>query len=562
MTPLKVGILMTVTFGLANAGFCSNNATNGTLSFQSPGTSIPILLLSGFSVELECCVKSATPAVSWTINGIPLQGYNESWTVSEQGQVVTTSLAGHYVCKASDEYESMNKTFVITATYWDPDCSQGTVGEVRTGYPPTDVYDVRLYGSIQLTCISVMYCGSISLENKVQWFKYSDDPNADPMYYLYRRAPGYTTDVDSATGDFVNISAWFADAAQKVFVVQTILTIRNVTKNELVDVPDALTVDCQNLTTNACTVASPKMYYQCAILLDDGDDLSQNLYRKFANTRLHASSAPSSPTHNAMAFVLPDDKAWEREGIIFGCLLGVFVLVVASVALVYVKYEWHIRVYVKRLMILTRPKGKDQAQYKYDCYIACAHEDEALVYGVLREQLERDLGYRLCLPERDFAIGAAVPEQIGRFIEQSEFFMAIISPRFWTTDWCALAVDIALRTKVKVIAMFILDDPKTKVNKRADIAKALRAPGCSQIMYRTWKKAKGNDSLALKVQCAMPKIRHRSTDQRRDQIEASRNTMHQQQIYYLPSYESAVAASISESKATFNAHNECYSKEL
>jgi len=52
-----------------------------------------------------------------------------------------------------------------------------------------------------------------------------------------------------------------------------------------------------------------------------------------------------------------DSSDWKREGIIFGCLLGAFVLVVALVALLYVRYEWHIRVYFKRLAILTRSRG-------------------------------------------------------------------------------------------------------------------------------------------------------------------------------------------------------------
>ena len=79
---------------------------------------------------------------------------------------------------------------------------------------------------------------------------------------------------------------------------------------------------------------------------------------------------------------------------------------------------------------------------KYDVFICYSSKDASWVKELLAELEQRD--FACCIDFKDFAIGAAVVENITQAIYRSRKTVAVLSPDFVGSEWCSLELQKAL----------------------------------------------------------------------------------------------------------------------
>ncbi|MEO7908952.1 MAG: toll/interleukin-1 receptor domain-containing protein, partial [Roseiflexaceae bacterium] len=75
-----------------------------------------------------------------------------------------------------------------------------------------------------------------------------------------------------------------------------------------------------------------------------------------------------------------------------------------------------------------------QDEYEYDAFVSYHQKDLEWVETVLQPQLERS-GLRLCLPDRDFAIGAPRLTNMENAVARSRKTLLILTPNWGTSQW-------------------------------------------------------------------------------------------------------------------------------
>lgn len=72
--------------------------------------------------------------------------------------------------------------------------------------------------------------------------------------------------------------------------------------------------------------------------------------------------------------------------------------------------------------------------FLYDVFISYSHKDKHFVYGTLLPRLEKE-GVRMCVDERNFDIGASLPRNIEKAIEQSRKILLSLTPNWLESEW-------------------------------------------------------------------------------------------------------------------------------
>ncbi len=91
----------------------------------------------------------------------------------------------------------------------------------------------------------------------------------------------------------------------------------------------------------------------------------------------------------------------------------------------------------------------------------------------LREKLEDEYGFKLCIHFRDFKLARAIDECIVEAINNSRKTILVLSPEFPKSDWCQFEVRMASEKLIEerrdtfVIVIFRpLDEPGTRIPKK------------------------------------------------------------------------------------------------
>ena len=162
--------------------------------------------------------------------------------------------------------------------------------------------------------------------------------------------------------------------------------------------------------TNMYTCASPKSLHGVSVLL--------------------AGLSPAECiSHSDLVFILLAAAAIFLSAIVF--------------ALVY-RGRWYIRYYIflirsRRRRYLERADGS----YVYDAFVAHNSNDASWVVKYLLPRLETEGRYRLCLHQRDWAVGRQISENIVESIEASRKVIVVLSNNFAQSQWCRLELEMA-----------------------------------------------------------------------------------------------------------------------
>lgn len=114
--------------------------------------------------------------------------------------------------------------------------------------------------------------------------------------------------------------------------------------------------------------------------------------------------------------------------------------------------------------------------------------DEAWVFNTLSPTLEEEHFYRLCVPSRDFDLGANIADQIEEKMQDSKKIIVVMSNDFAQDEWCQFQLEKAQErirlqgTEVAVLIMLRDIDNKHMTSTIKDLL--------HKSSYATWVKGK------------------------------------------------------------------------
>ena len=123
---------------------------------------------------------------------------------------------------------------------------------------------------------------------------------------------------------------------------------------------------------------------------------------------------------------------------------GSVLVIIIILIVLYKRYKWHIKYY----MYLMHSKRETQnmsydGHYRYDAFVAYVSYDRHWVLSNLMAKLEGELGYKLCLHERDFLPGQTILDQISQTIQHSRKVILVLSDNFAKSQWCQYEILLA-----------------------------------------------------------------------------------------------------------------------
>uniref|UniRef100_M3XII6 Interleukin 1 receptor accessory protein n=2 Tax=Latimeria chalumnae TaxID=7897 RepID=M3XII6_LATCH len=181
------------------------------------------------------------------------------------------------------------------------------------------------------------------------------------------------------------------------------------------------------------------------------------------------------------------------------CGLGMTVFIVVVSIIIY-------HVYWLEMVLLYRAYfGADETVgdgKEYDIYVSYARnaEEEEFVLLTLRNVLENDFGYKVCIFDRDSLPGGIITDETLRFIEKSRRLIVVLSPNYLLKGTQALlelkvGIDSMASTgNIKVILLQFKPVKNTNMVKELKRAKAVltvikwRAEKSKDLQCRFWKQ--------------------------------------------------------------------------
>ena len=135
-------------------------------------------------------------------------------------------------------------------------------------------------------------------------------------------------------------------------------------------------------------------------------------------------------------------------------------LLVLTMYFVYRK-RWHIRYRIFKLKErLRKSEPNEPSSFRYDAFILYSSQDEdrLWVHYVLRQVLENEYGFKLCIHHRDFLAGEFIMDNVEEAILTSRKVIAVVSPNFVDSQWCSTEIHAANTVDQNKIIMLLFKD--------------------------------------------------------------------------------------------------------
>ena len=85
----------------------------------------------------------------------------------------------------------------------------------------------------------------------------------------------------------------------------------------------------------------------------------------------------------------------------------------------------------------------------YDAFVSYSNADKEWVTSQLMPTLEDGHGMRLCIHERDFAVGSTIIENIAFSLDKSMGCVIVLSQDYVESDWCKFEAHVALQNSME-----------------------------------------------------------------------------------------------------------------
>ncbi|XP_048767643.1 toll-like receptor 13 [Ostrea edulis] len=153
-------------------------------------------------------------------------------------------------------------------------------------------------------------------------------------------------------------------------------------------------------------------------------------------------------------------------------------------------------VYYIRLRRMGYLKLLNDQDFKYDTYIVYSEADEKWIFRKVLPKLESE-GLRVCIPDREFEIGADKCTQIENAFRDSKKILVILSNEFAKDEWCLWqenVVEERLRQRGDSTVVFVL---YKNINSRNMIASLHRTIKRQRMI--TWHEGGTREAIFWKV---------------------------------------------------------------
>ena len=169
------------------------------------------------------------------------------------------------------------------------------------------------------------------------------------------------------------------------------------------------------------------------------------------------------------------------DAIISSILSSLVVVLVIGVGCVIYKRRWRLRYWMHVLNEALRQKQANETyneldgNFVYDAFVAYSShgEERSWVHTTLREKLEEEHGFKLCMYHRNFKVGRDLADTIVEAINSSSKILLILSPTFLKSFWCEFEVRMANEKVVKerrdaviLVVYSRLDQPGVRLPKK------------------------------------------------------------------------------------------------
>ncbi|XP_071084949.1 toll-like receptor 6 [Haliotis cracherodii] len=149
-------------------------------------------------------------------------------------------------------------------------------------------------------------------------------------------------------------------------------------------------------------------------------------------------------------------------------VLCVIVIILIITIIVTTRYRKEITIlaFTRFNILLPCQPIENSSNKTYDAFVAYSHHDTTWVVKTLLPRLESGSpdgnNFRLCLHQRDFAVGAAIADNICQSVEASRHTILVLSRKFLESEWCLMefrtAFHQSLIEKKKHLILVLLED--------------------------------------------------------------------------------------------------------
>ena len=95
----------------------------------------------------------------------------------------------------------------------------------------------------------------------------------------------------------------------------------------------------------------------------------------------------------------------------------------------------------------------------YDAFVSYCHTyDYEWVQDTLLPKLEDELGFKLCIGQRDFIPGVPIAENVCNAIANSRFTVLVLTPSFLESGWCDFELNMALTRGYKHLILMYKEE--------------------------------------------------------------------------------------------------------
>ncbi|KAL4240723.1 hypothetical protein ACF0H5_001511 [Mactra antiquata] len=165
-------------------------------------------------------------------------------------------------------------------------------------------------------------------------------------------------------------------------------------------------------------------------------------------------------------------------------------LVLLIISLIVYRNRWNI----KHLIYLYRMRRNyiqiEGNNYLYDAFVAYSQDDSDWVIDKLVPILESEYGYKLCIHERDFDIGAYINDNIVQNIKNSKRALLVLSESFVNSGWCNFEMKVALIKHIEEDFPVIVIILQTVRNTNTSLETLLK-----MTTYLEWKDSAADEDL-------------------------------------------------------------------
>ncbi|XP_064613321.1 toll-like receptor 4 [Liolophura sinensis] len=161
-------------------------------------------------------------------------------------------------------------------------------------------------------------------------------------------------------------------------------------------------------------------------------------------------------------------KFWLTFSVVGSCLLTLCVIL----AILGYRYRWNIK-YWMRTKCRRGPVYDELAMehYQFDAFVAYNSQNYQWACRDLRNVLETENNYKLCLHDRDFPVGVSIQQNIVDAVNNSRKVILVITRAFLRSDWCEFEIQMAGMRMMRdgredaIIVIMMEETPVTEMPK-------------------------------------------------------------------------------------------------